>query len=346
MHAFPMSARAGRHPGSAGRPIALTLTALLLFATACSDDSPTPSGPMSELSPSFGKGGGGNGGGGGGNGGGGGSGGQAAAKIVFTNGPDGSRRIMTMNPDGSGLTAITAQSEFETPIWSPDYKKIMYTEGDGGSPPIYTMSANGSRVVHVGTGREPRWSPNGSRIAFQRFASINGGPEQSDVFVMNSDGSNVIQLTVMPEYDGSPSWSPDGNRIAFSSGRTGSDEIWVMNVDGTGQARVTYCGMLAAQCRNPRWSPVAGDERILYDFVGITTSLRTITPAGVSGPTMLPGLEVKSAGWSPDATKLVFSHVAPGLIKHNIYTANLDGTGLTRLTFNVEQPDYFPAWTR
>ena len=342
MHAFPTRAPARRHSGSAARPITQTLTALLLFATACSSESPTPSGPTSELSPSFGKGGGGNGGGGGGGGGA----GQSAGKIVFMNGPADTRRIMTMNPDGSGLTPVTGQAAFHAPVWSPDYRKIMYTVGDGGNPPIYTMSANGSHVVQIGNGRVPRWSPDGRKIAFQRYVSTNDGSMESDVFVMNSDGSNVIRLTVSEAFDGVPSWSPDGNRIAFSSNRTGTAEIHVMNADGTGQARVTYCAALAADCWRPRWSPAAGDERILYNFVGITSSLRTITATGASGATVLPGLEVSDAAWSPDATKLVFSYVAPALVTSNIYTANLDGTGLARLTFDTQHSDSSPAWMR
>ena len=52
------------------------------------------------------------------------------------------------------------------------------------------------------------------------------------------------------------------------------------------------------------------------------------------------------AAWSPDATKLVFAHIAAGLVKKNIYTAKLDGTTLTRLTFDTERSESSPAWTR
>jgi hypothetical protein len=58
--------------------------------------------------------------------------------------------------------------------------------------------------------------------------------------------------------------------------RNGNDELDVMNADGTSQARVTNCAALLAACRYPRWSPDTGDQRILYNFSGTTSSLRTI----------------------------------------------------------------------
>jgi Tol biopolymer transport system component len=251
-----------------------------------------------------------------------------------------------MNPDGSARTQLTALAEYHTPVWSPDYKKIAYIIGDGGAPPIYVMNANGTHAAQIGNGLSPRWSPNGQKIAFHKYAGVAGAPLQSDVYVMNADGSNVIRLTVSPEYDGEASWSPDGSRIAFMSRRAGTDEIFTMNADGTGQTRVTACQLFSAQCRSPRWSPAPGDERILYTFFGATTSLRTVTATGGSGGIVLPGIAGFDATWSPDATKLTFSYVAQGLVTPNIYTARLDGTALTRLTFDTVYPETRPQWTR
>jgi len=329
--------QARRSSGSAGRSIAFALTAALLLATAC-DDARDPASPAVDMTPSLGKNGNGGGGGGGG-------GSTSAQKIVFTNGTTMNSRIMTVNPDGSALTAVTAANEFYTPVWSPDYKKIAYVNGDGGFPPIYTMSANGSRIVKIGNGRAPRWSPDGSKIAYYRYANI-GGDTQADVYVMNSDGSNIIRLTVDAAFDGHPSWSPDGTRIVFMSRRTGSDELFIMNADGTGQARLTYCASLAAECRFPRWSPAPGDQRILYTYFGATPSLRLINANGGGGATVLPGMAVYDASWSPDATKLAIAYVAPGLVTRNIYTVKLDGTQLTRLTFDTQNSESDPVWTR
>jgi TolB protein len=59
--------------------------------------------------------------------------------------------------------------------------------------------------------QHPAWSPDGRRIAF--VARRNG---QHNVWTMNADGTNVVQLTNAPGFDQSPTWSPDGASIAFS----------------------------------------------------------------------------------------------------------------------------------
>ena len=51
--------------------------------------------------------------------------------------------------------------------------------------------------------------------------------------------SRVDQLTTDPKPDLRPAWSPDGTRLAFYSGRSGNDDIWAINIDGTAEAQLT-----------------------------------------------------------------------------------------------------------
>ena len=55
----------------------------------------------------------------------------------------------------------------------------------------------------------------------------------SEIFVMNPDGTQIRQLTDSYNWDNEPAWSPDGKRIAFDGGRDDDWEIFVMNADGT-----------------------------------------------------------------------------------------------------------------
>ena len=76
----------------------------------------------------------------------------------------------------------------------------------------------------------PAWSPDGRKIA---FASERDG--NSEIYLMNADGSGQRSLTRNLAYDGDPAWSPDGQKITFVSNRDGRYAVYVMNADGSGQ---------------------------------------------------------------------------------------------------------------
>src|SRR6266487_2889125 len=88
------------------------------------------------------------------------------------------------------------------------------------------------------------WSPDGTRIAFRTQRDGN-----DEIYVMNADGTGQTRLTNNPAYDMSPSWSPDGTHIAFDTQRDSFPpaevgigpefEIHLMNLDGTGETRLT-----------------------------------------------------------------------------------------------------------
>src|SRR5207253_9544676 len=74
-----------------------------------------------------------------------------------------------------------------------------------------------------------------------------------DIFVMNADGTNIVQLTKDTTQERQPAWSPDGAKIAFASNREGKLHIFTMNAaDGSGVTRLTTGVQTDAQ---PAWSP-------------------------------------------------------------------------------------------
>jgi Tol biopolymer transport system component len=83
---------------------------------------------------------------------------------------------------------------------------------------IYVLSVKDKAVERLTTdglrNRDPGWSPDGEKIVFARAES-----GQSDIFVMNADGSERRVLVSGQADEIMPSWSPDGTRIAFASNR-------------------------------------------------------------------------------------------------------------------------------
>jgi len=151
------------------------------------------------------------------------------------------------------------------------------------------------------------------KIAFEHYSSTS---IDRGIWVMNSDGSNRVQLTTNPNGgDLAPAWSPDGQQIAFVRERG----IWVMNANGSGQHQVVPaptetndCGF--PPCRklgSPAWSP--DGTKLVYDtyhqyFVETTNedyALHTVNVDG-TGDTLVTD-QGRGARWSPDGTKIGYT---------------------------------------
>ena len=172
-------------------------------------------------------------------------------------------QLYVVNADGSGLRnlgRIAGPALFASQlVWSPDGRTIYFGR--------YLVSTDGS-----GARKLPYipliavWSPDGRQIAFvgNRATGLPGPgarfKDDSEIYVMNADGSGTRRLTHNVGYDGEPAWSPDGRKIAFQSKRRavrgvvgGSNgEIYVMNADGSGKRNLTRN---PAQDGSPSWSP-------------------------------------------------------------------------------------------
>jgi Tol biopolymer transport system component len=141
-----------------------------------------------------------------------------------------------------------------------------------------------------------------------------------------------------------PAWSPDGARIAFIVHEEDGAEIYVMNMDGSGQVNLTNH---PAWDSNPTWSPDGsqiafstdrgdGDEIFIMNSDG--SNLRQLTHRA--------NYSSAYPDWSPHGSKIVFSGEAEveGKYYDQIFVVNVDGSGLVQLTRNPDDC-YSPAWS-
>lgn len=87
--------------------------------------------------------------------------------------------------------------------WHPNGLAILFATGTD----IRTIGLGGTNPQKLADGTDPNWSPDGSKIAFVKDGNI---------WLMDADGNNKVQLTTGDAQDALPTWSPNGKKIAFS----------------------------------------------------------------------------------------------------------------------------------
>jgi hypothetical protein len=172
-----------------------------------------------------------------------------------------------------------------------------------------------------------------------RIAFVSNREGNDEIYIMNADGSQPMNLSNNPASDVFPAWSPDGARIAFTSNRDGNNEIYVMNANGAYQVRLTNHW---ATDEYPAWSPdgtrIAFASKRDGDY-----EVYVMNPDGtnVTRLTDTPALNDQPA-WSPDGKQIAYESERDG--NKEIYVMNADGTSQTRLT-NNSAVDWFPRWS-
>ena len=185
---------------------------------------------------------------------------------------------------------------------------------------ICIINYDGTGLKKLADGSEICLSPDGKNVL---FAALGG--DKLDIFAVGIDGSSQLNLTQTPVSDSNGQWSPNGFMIAYQSGPScGSDNIWVMNADGSGKRQVTMD--TTAFHTWPRWSP--DGQQIAFEWRSRSdTRYHEIHVINVDGT---GEMNLASPGsfpveWCPDDSMLSFRR------ETQILLINSDGSGLRPL---------------
>jgi TolB protein len=268
-----------------------------------------------------------------------------------------SSEIWVVHPDGRDARQLTSNSIWDGDAhWSPDGRRIVFASERDSNPgwpvrraEIHVMNADGSNVRKltnsVDGSRTPRWSPDGTRIAFARRDDSG-----YRVYVMNADGTNLRAVTPADGPEFLPDWSPDGNRILYISSQPPlyRPRMHIVNVDGTGAQMLGGDAACDGHVSDARWSP--DGTRILYSCARLNGQMIFTMNADGTDVVQLSRPDMSGAAvydwavaWSPDGRQIAFSSSRAGDL--DVYVMSSTGENPTRVT-DEASTDIVSDWNR
>ncbi|MGA8577850.1 MAG: LpqB family beta-propeller domain-containing protein [Bryobacteraceae bacterium] len=237
--------------------------------------------------------------------------------------------IFLADLSGNNLRRLTFDKHYIHGIaWSADGRDVIYAATRSGEQKLWRIAASGGspRNLLVG-GRDtafPAVAAAGRRLAFTETPALDAiwridltdsDPAASARLLIRSDGR---------EY--APSWSPDGKKIANISSRTGNDEVWVGDADGSNRAPITHVKMW--RLGRPSWSP--DGRTILFAVRGNgAMEVDRVVSDGRTPPVRVPlPSDSRHFSWSHDGQWIYFEAMA------QIWKARADGEQQKKLTNN------------
>jgi ABC-type oligopeptide transport system substrate-binding subunit/Tol biopolymer transport system component len=250
-------------------------------------------------------------------------------------------QIFLMNPDGSNVRQFSHNFLPVSPAWSPDGQTIAFAAGapfpvpplniSDSSHGIYVAPASGiGTATYLGSSHpqtlvrdvDPQFSRDGRFIVFTETNA--DGP--NTIWRMNAGGGGLVQLRTTES--SSPVYSPSNSKILFVAPVAGVQQLWTMNLDGTGASQLTNA---PSSITHPRYSP--DGNKIVYSRGNL---LYVAKIDGTNETLVAPGGLDSAPDWSvalpsPDVTiasPTEGQHVS-GVVRVRATVADPTGTSLS-----------------
>jgi len=157
-------------------------------------------------------------------------------------------QIYVADRSGGNLERLTTDGG-NNPAWSPDGEQIAFSSFASGTLEIWVMEADGDNIQQITTkgGDAPEFSPDGTLIAFvaptnERATMASDPSTPTALFIMDTDGRNLQQITPAEMDVFNPSWSPDGTQIVFQADTPDEPdrEIYIIDLNGDNLTQLTF----------------------------------------------------------------------------------------------------------
>lgn len=266
-------------------------------------------------------------------------------------------RLAIMDQDGHNHQYLTSGNTIVlTPRLSPNgnecsffsYKeKIVNGRRVPLSAQVYRYNLRSRKVIQrlnfKGMTYAPRYSPNGKNLIFSLSEKTKSGRVVSSIFRYNINSQELVRITDARKFfciDTSPCYSPDGKHIVFNSDRDGSQQLFIMNADGSNVRRLSYG---KGRYATPVWSP-RGDWIAFTKFGRGGFFIGVIRPNDTDSSTermLASGYFVEGPTWAPNGRVVMYSQ-QDYAHREKIYSVDITGYNkhLIRTPKNAIDPEW------
>jgi len=285
-------------------------------------------------------------------------------RIAFESNRAAFTQIYLMNADGSNVTQLTydeiehemTMNYAQSSPWSPDGSHLLFFQrlySEKESAPslveLYSIDINGENKVMLASGNislfDVAWSPDSKHIAF--IASESQNPETSHIYVVDTDGSNLNDITKLlhpnERLPNSNYWSPNGESIIFiaSNKKNGQWTVYESNLDGSELTKKAGSGKTIQSWQNGNSFIVGFDNS--YTWLRSDGTTNTMDPLEKCNPSNNGGF---GAQRSNNGNFMINGYCPNG--DFWFYWANSDGTEIKQLLnspIHAKDGSAFIAWS-